>query len=94
MLIFYFMLFTSSTLEIFTELHYSIAEGVILQCILHNCRHSSSTFEQAMYYLLVPPSTSYSPSCTATDAGLSAPSRHWRNGVTAVSFQMAKQVKM
>ena len=23
-----------------------------------------------------------------------APSRHWRNGVTAVSFQMAKQVKM
>jgi hypothetical protein len=70
MLIFYFMLFTSSTLEIFTELHYSIAEGVILQCILHNCRHSSSTFEQAMYYLLVPPSTSYSPSCTATGAGL------------------------
>jgi len=44
---FLFMLLKSWTRENLTDLHYCIAEGIIIfQFNLDFCRHSSSTFEQ------------------------------------------------
>jgi hypothetical protein len=52
--VFYFMLFPSWTCETFTELHYSIAEGIVIfQCRLHLYWPSSSTFEHEHEFLRV-----------------------------------------
>ena len=43
---FYFMLFTFCTFKDYTELHYSIAEGIVFFIVVHRFQQPSSTFEQ------------------------------------------------
>ena len=83
------MLFTSWTFEHFTELYYSISEGVIIfHFSLHLCRQSSPTFEQEHVFSS---GKSCCPSSAVTGTRRPTEPRRWRSGAIAI-FLKPKQL--
>jgi hypothetical protein len=81
------MLFMFQTLKNYKDLHYSIAEGIVLFITVHCCQQPSSTFGQEHVF---PPSKSCSLSSAATGTKHSVGSPYQQNGVLTGFFSKHK----